>query len=99
MALIEAMRAGLAIVATAVGGVPAAAPHGECALLVPRRDAMAMAGAIERLLDDRGLASRLGLQAARYAEAVHSLPRAADAWLALLTEAAGRPRDGAGGLS
>lgn len=90
MALVEAMRAGVPIVATNVGGVPAAAPDGVCSLLVPRRDPAAFAGAIERLLGNPGLASRLARQAVKYAETVHSLERAADEWFEVLTESAGR---------
>lgn len=90
MALVEAMRAGVPIVATNVGGVPAAAPDGECALLVPRRDPVALAGAIERLLDDPCLALRLARQAVKYAGTVHSLERAADEWFEVLKEATGR---------
>jgi len=93
MALVEAMRAGLPIVATSVGGVAAAAPDGECSLLVPRRDPVALAGAIERLLADPGLASQLARQAVKHAETVHSLERAADEWFEVLTEAVGgRPK-------
>jgi glycosyltransferase involved in cell wall biosynthesis len=88
MALIEAMRAGVPVAATGVGGVPAAAPDGECALLVPRRDPAALAGAIERLLDEPELASRLARRAAEHAETAHSLERAADEWLQVLAEAA-----------
>jgi glycosyltransferase involved in cell wall biosynthesis len=89
MALVEAMRAGVPIVATSVGGVPAAAPDGECALLVPRRDPGAIASAIERLLDDPSLASLLARHAIEHAGKVHGLERAADEWLEVLTEAAG----------
>jgi glycosyltransferase involved in cell wall biosynthesis len=95
LALIEAMRAGLPIVATDVGGVAAAAPDDESALLVPRRDPAALARAIERLLDDRALAVRLAGGATRHALAAHSLQQAADAWLEVLSEAAGRARGAA----
>lgn len=84
LALIEAMRAGVPIVATRVGGVPSAAPDGDCALLVPRRDPPALAAAIERVLDDPDLAARLARRAGAHARAHHSLDRAADAWLDLL---------------
>jgi glycosyltransferase involved in cell wall biosynthesis len=54
MALLEAMAAGVPVVASAVGGIPELAPDGT-AQLVPPGDAAALAGAIARLLDDDGL--------------------------------------------
>jgi glycosyltransferase involved in cell wall biosynthesis len=88
LALIEAMRARRAIVATAVGGVPEAAPDGECALLVPPGDPAALGTAIERLLDNPALAARLGDRAGRRARERYRFDRAADAWLDLLTTVA-----------
>jgi glycosyltransferase involved in cell wall biosynthesis len=55
--LIEAFAAGLPAVATAVGGVPAAA--GDAALLVPPGDPQAAADALERLVTDNPLRQRL----------------------------------------
>jgi glycosyltransferase involved in cell wall biosynthesis len=78
------MRAGVPVVATAVGGVPSAAPDGAGALLVPRRDPAALATAIERVLDDREFAQRLARGAAAHARAHHTLERAANAWFDLL---------------
>jgi glycosyltransferase involved in cell wall biosynthesis len=64
--LVEAFANALPIVATAVGGVPAAAE--DAALLVPPGDAGAAACALERLADDAKLRERLvaaGLARAR----------------------------------
>ncbi|HMJ02971.1 MAG TPA: glycosyltransferase [Conexibacter sp.] len=55
--LVEAFGARLPVVATAVGGVPAAAEG--AALLVPPRDAEAAAAALERIADDPELRERL----------------------------------------
>jgi glycosyltransferase involved in cell wall biosynthesis len=66
-ALLEAMAAGLPVVATSVGGVPEIASHRQDALLVPCGDAEAMAGAIAELLADAALAARLGSAAQRVA--------------------------------
>jgi glycosyltransferase involved in cell wall biosynthesis len=57
--LLEALAAGTPVVATAVGGVPEAARHGEEALLVPPDDPVALAAEIVRLLSDAALRQRL----------------------------------------
>lgn len=56
----EAMATEVPTVATAVGGTPDVIDHGETGLLVEPEDADALAGAIERLLDDPGARDRLG---------------------------------------
>ena len=61
--LLEAMAAGLPVVATRVGGVPEIATDGENALIVPPRNTAALASALTRLLTDPALASRLGTSA------------------------------------
>lgn len=61
--VLEAMSAGRAIVATAVGGTPELLVDGESGLLVPRHDPAALATAVERLLADPALAARLGAAA------------------------------------
>jgi len=57
--LLEAMAAGLPIVATAVGGVPEMVENNKTALLVPAGDPQAMADAVARVLGDEQLARRL----------------------------------------
>jgi glycosyltransferase involved in cell wall biosynthesis len=61
--ILEAMTAGRAVVATAVGGTPELIEDGHSGVLVPRRDPAALAKAITRLLDDPALAARLGAAA------------------------------------
>jgi glycosyltransferase involved in cell wall biosynthesis len=63
-ALIEAMAAGLPVVATKVGGIPALIDHGVNGLLVPSGDAKALADALRSILEHPDMARRLG-EAAR----------------------------------
>ena len=59
-ALLEAMAAGVPVVATAVGGIPEIVTHRESALLVPVGEAEAMADSITELLGgDPALRNRL----------------------------------------
>lgn len=61
-ALLEAMAAHLPVVATGVGGIPEIVTHEESAILVPSRNAPALAQALARLLarpeEARGMAER-----------------------------------------
>jgi glycosyltransferase involved in cell wall biosynthesis len=63
LAVLESMAAAKAIVATSVGGIPALVQNEEHALVVPPRDATALAEAIGRLLQDRALRARIGRNA------------------------------------
>ena len=63
LALLEAMAAGLPIVATEVGGVPEMVHHQQNALLVAPRQPAALAQAMQQLLNDTDLAQRLGAAA------------------------------------
>ena len=60
VAVIEAMAAGLPVVATAVGGVPDVIADGRTGLLVPPASTAAIASALLRLVCDRTLRSRIG---------------------------------------
>ena len=57
--LLDAMAAGVPVVATRVGGIPEVVEHERTGLLAPSGDAAAIAAAIDRLLDDRALARQL----------------------------------------
>ncbi|MBI5631762.1 MAG: glycosyltransferase [Elusimicrobia bacterium] len=59
-ALLEAMALGLPVVASSVDGIPEALRDGQSGLLVPPKDAAALARKMAQLLDDPGLKSRLG---------------------------------------
>ena len=59
----QAMACALPIVTTPVGCLTEVIHDGETGLIVPPRDASALAAAIARLLDDPALAGRLGAAA------------------------------------
>jgi glycosyltransferase involved in cell wall biosynthesis len=73
IALLEAMAAGCPIVVTAVGGNTELIEHEATGLVVPPDDEPAMRSAIQRLLDDRVLAARLGAAAQARAREKYSL--------------------------
>jgi glycosyltransferase involved in cell wall biosynthesis len=64
-AILEAMAAGLPIVATRVGGIPEVVADRRSALLVPPADSRALGQAICDLLQDPGLAAALAGEARR----------------------------------
>ncbi|HEX9428599.1 MAG TPA: glycosyltransferase family 4 protein, partial [Candidatus Polarisedimenticolia bacterium] len=66
-ALVEAMAAGLPVIASAVGGVPEVLEEGRDGLLIPPGDAEAVALAIARLADDPALRLEMGRRARRRA--------------------------------
>lgn len=63
MVLVEAMRSGLPIVATRSGGIPDVIADGRTGLLVPERDAGAIAAAVARLRGQPDEARRLAAAA------------------------------------
>ena len=67
ISIIEAMRAGLPVVASAVGGVPELVAFGENGFLVGRRDAAGLARHLQALIVDPALRVQLGANSrARY---------------------------------
>jgi glycosyltransferase involved in cell wall biosynthesis len=65
LALLEAMLASLPVVATAVSSIPEIVTDGETGLLVPPDDPGALAGAINRVLEDPGTFGERGYARAR----------------------------------
>jgi glycosyltransferase involved in cell wall biosynthesis len=75
LALLEAMAAGLPVIATEVGGNPEVVTDGATGLLIPPQDADALAQALERLLGDPTWSKELGENARDHVEANYSLER------------------------
>jgi glycosyltransferase involved in cell wall biosynthesis len=59
VSIVEALAAGVPVVSTPLTGVPEAVVDGVNGLLVPERDAVALADALDRLLTDRALLARM----------------------------------------
>ncbi len=83
LALLEAMAAGLPIVASDIPGNRLAIRSGSEGLLVPLGDASALARAIESLLADPARAAAVGAAAWRRAQADFSLDRMVDDYMAV----------------
>jgi len=77
-AVLEAMAAGLPVVASSVGGICELVDDGRNGLLVPPDDASALADRICRLMSDAPWAASLGEAARRDAEATYSFDRMVD---------------------
>lgn len=75
--LLEAMAAGAAVVASDIPGYDETVDRGRTGLLVPRNDPPALAAALLRLLEDRGLRGRL-VAAARMKAERHAWPVVAE---------------------
>lgn len=86
IAILEAMAAGLPVVATDVDGIPDMVKHEVTGLLVPSRDAPALAAAILRFVDDRDLAARTTTAARRLVNDEFSIEAVGRAYEALYDE-------------
>lgn len=80
-ALLEAAASGRAIVTTDVPGCREVVRDGQEGLLVPARDPIALAGALERLLDDADFRGACGVRGRRRAEQDFGVERVIDATL------------------
>lgn len=58
--ILEAMRAGLPVIASDVGGIREAVVDGTCGILVPASDPMSLAAALERLIQNARERQRMG---------------------------------------
>lgn len=86
LSLLEALQAGLAVVASNVDGIPEDMADGTSGLLVPPGDSLELARALERVLTDPELRRRLGRQARATFETRFSADRFSAAIQAVYTE-------------
>lgn len=75
MVILEAMAAGLPIIASRIGGIPEAIEEGVSGILVPPGDAEALTEAILGLLRNRGRALELGKSARKRVEAYFTVEK------------------------
>jgi glycosyltransferase involved in cell wall biosynthesis len=61
--VLESLASATPVIATSAGGIGSVVRHEVNGLVVPERDATALAGAIDRMLSDRALATKLGTAA------------------------------------
>jgi glycosyltransferase involved in cell wall biosynthesis len=92
LAILEAMAAGLPVVATAVEGNADLIRNGVDGLLVPRDDPAALAEALVRVLQDAELARRLGAEARRRAAAHYTVEAMVERTLRIYREVLAAPR-------
>lgn len=86
-ALLEAAAAGRPIVTTDVPGCREVVTHGENGLLVPPRDVPALADALQRMIEDADLRTRLGASGRARAEQQFALDTIVRQTLAIYREA------------
>jgi len=100
--LMEAMAAGLPVVATDVGGVPEVVEHGSSGLLVEAGDGPAMGGSLLEILNDPARADSMGERGRALARARYDInavvAKVEDTFAALLCTA-GRAHAGVGRTS
>lgn len=75
--VMEALASATPLVTTAAGGIGAVVRDGETALVIPERDATALAGALRRVVDDPEGARRIGARARSLVEGEFGWDRAA----------------------
>jgi glycosyltransferase involved in cell wall biosynthesis len=83
LTILEAMRAGLPMVASRVGGVSEAISDGETGFLIPRGDVALLRSRLRELIGDAALRRRLGSAGRRRFEAEFSAPRMIEQTLAV----------------
>ncbi len=90
IALIEAMASELAVVSTAVGGIPGVIADGQTGLLVGPSDELALTAALRQLRDRPQEARALATAASRAARAAFTSERMNEEYMALYARVLGR---------
>jgi glycosyltransferase involved in cell wall biosynthesis len=85
LVILEAMAAGLPVIASRVSGIPEVVVDGETGWLVPPEDPEALAAALAELLADPGEARRRGAAGRRRVDEHYRPGQAAERWLAAIS--------------
>jgi len=88
--LLEAMASGVPVVSSAISGIPEIVVDGETGHLVPPGNAVALADAIQKILEDPSAADRLGRAGRRRAEELFDLHASVARLRGLLVREEGR---------
>jgi hypothetical protein len=83
VALMEAAACGVPVVATRVGGIPEVVEDGVTGILSPARDTSTFANALEKLLGDSALRTRMGAAARERAKEKFSVVKQVDSLIGL----------------
>jgi glycosyltransferase involved in cell wall biosynthesis len=86
LVILEAMEAGLPVVASAVSGIPEVVVDGETGWLVPAEDPAALAGALAAVLEDPETARHRGEAGRQRLDACYRPENAAAIWLARMED-------------
>jgi colanic acid/amylovoran biosynthesis glycosyltransferase len=73
--IMEAMATGLPVVSTTIGGIPEMVVENETGFLVRPEDVVALAGAIEKVINDRSLGQKLGQAGYERAQMLFSIEK------------------------
>ncbi len=84
MALLEAMSAGLPIIATRLEGLEEVVSEGTHGLFMPVDDANALAHVILQLLRDPSMRARMGAAAKQRVDELYSMDRTGEQYLELM---------------
>lgn len=90
--LMQAAACGLPAVSTPIGAIAEAVRDGETGLLVPPRNASALAAALERLMANASLRTRMGEAAHAYAQANFGIDRMLDGMESVFARVVGGAR-------
>jgi len=83
--IMEAMASGLPVVSTRIGGIPEMVIDNQTGFLVQPEDAVALARAIEKVINDRSLAQKLGQAGYERAQRLFSIEKNVRQLCALLS--------------
>lgn len=89
LSLLEALVRGRPVIATAVGGIPEVVDHGRNGVLVPPRDAQALADALAAFHERPHASLEMGARAAAHVREHHTWDRVAQRFEAVYDEALG----------